>query len=75
METQIDLTEKTKTKRTYQLKYRKDKRFSFIYYRIVLKRVDKYGWCISSYDGSQFFLPREAVLKIDSVMRGLNSNG
>lgn len=75
MKIEIKLEEKTNTMRKYRMKYRKDGRFTYINSKVTLTRCDVYGWCLNSYEANCFILPREAILKIESIMRGLNSNG
>lgn len=75
MKIEIKLEEKTNTMRKYRMKYRKDGRFTHIHCKVILTRDDVYGWCLNSYEANYFILPREAILKIESIMRGLNSNG
>lgn len=73
MEIKLNLIEKTMDYRKYNMTIRKDKRFNPHVSQFYIKKSIDWGWCFNSSDTYNYF-PREAILKIEAILRGLNSN-
>lgn len=58
--------------RRYMLRYKKDNRFSWENNKIVFRKKNTNKWGLTP-SGSWNNLNRECILKIESILRGLNS--
>lgn len=71
------LIEKKRDVRKYEISHRRDRRYSWKPNIIHIVKYGGLGWVMenSPFRSSFFLLPREVILRVEAIMRGLNSNG
>lgn len=63
------------TGRRYRILYRKDRRYAWCRITFNLVKDDQYGWELDGSSIGYIRFPREVILRIEAIIRGLNSNG